>query len=326
MSVLITGGGGFIGFEIAKALKKGGNDVVILDNNPNLKNWIEAEKLDITRAYSNVLNINIIPELIEMGKTLDVIIHCAAQTAVTRSLDDPRNDFKNNAMGTFEVCEYARKNDLQIIYTSTNKVYGENVNKVSRIEKDTRYEFGGGFTIDETFPIDLTSHSPYGCSKLAGDIYVQDYNYTYGLITDVFRMSCIYGATQNGTEDQGWVNHIAKRIAYDDTVKIFGNGKQVRDILYVDDLVKLFKLAIENYSSGVFNVGGGRENTISVIELINLLNPNHKKIEYYDWREADQKVYISNTAKVKKVFGWSPEISPEVGIKRMYDKIIEEKF
>lgn len=321
MNVLITGGAGFIGFELAKSLHKAGNTVSILDINPDKYKWGIAKKLGMTRIKTNVSVLNFLAELQELGKDLDAVIHCAAQTAVTKSMIDPTKDFFYNAFGTFEVCEFARKNDLEIIYTSTNKVYGNNVNKVSLVERKTRYEFNGNFCIDETFPIDLTGHSPYGTSKLAGDLYVQDYHWTYGLKTNVFRMSCIYGASQRGTEDQGWVYHITNQIIKKEPITIFGNGKQVRDILDIRDLIRLFHLVLVSDKSTVINVGGGLDNTISLLELINIVSsqfwnlPVYPYLSYDDWRPSDQYVYISNYMKAYKLFGWEPEIDVETGIR-----------
>ena len=311
MHVLITGGGGFVGFEAASKLKELGHNVSVLDNNPNEYRWAAAKRMKIDRLFKNVLDIS----MIKFKEPVEAIIHCAAQTAATTGYKDPREDFVTNARGTFEVCEFARKNDAQIIFTSSNKVYGENVNKLEI------YNCGFGATINEHFPIDMTGHTPYGCSKLAADIYVQDYHYSYGLKTNVYRMSCIYGESQTGTEDQGWVYHIINQIVNDREVKIFGDGWQVRDILHVDDLVELMKLTLKKDVSDVFNVGGGKERTISVLELIRFVNPEYKNITFHPWRPADQKVYISNINKARETFGWEPKISKEEGLTRVINKL-----
>ena len=319
MTILITGGLGFIGHELAESFEN--EKIIIIDNRRDdigefrelcLRNGLKRK---LTVLHKDILYFNLSPHRTEKLKDVDAIIHCAAQTAVTKSLENPTNDFRTNAEGTFLICELARKLDSQLIYTSTNKVYGENVNKIAIKEDPTRYEFVGGYQIDETFPIDLTGHTPYGVSKLAGDLYVQDYARTYGLKTVVFRMSCVTGSSQTGTEDQGWVSHIVKNAVRGEPINIFGNGKQVRDILYVDDLVDLFHLALSKNISGVFNIGGGRNNTISVLELLKML-PETTLI-FKDWRPMDQKVYVSNINKAINVYGWSPKISLVDGIKRL---------
>ena len=317
MNILVTGGGGFIGFEAASKLKELGHNVAILDKNPNEFRWAAARRKFI-RIHADVLDINILD--FDDFKT-EAIIHCAAQTAATTGYKDPLGDFVTNARGTLEVCEFARKNDAQIIFTSSNKVYGDNVNKLALCLFPTRHDFAKVSAIDETFPIDMTAHSPYGCSKLAADIYVQDYHHTYGLKTNVYRMSCIYGESQTGTEDQGWVYHIINQMINNKEVKIFGNGCQVRDILYVNDLIELMKLTLVKDISGVFNVGGGRERTISVIELMRFVNPEYTNYSFHPWRPADQKVYISNIQKARNVFGWEPQISFEEGLIRVINKL-----
>ncbi len=324
MKILITGGAGFIGFNVAQKLKSKGHDVIILDNKKdgkNALNWSLAEECGIKTIHGS---INHLPLL---GGDVDAIVHCAAQTAVTKSLEDPCHDFITNAEGTFNVCEFARKHDAKIIYTSTNKVYGGNVNKISLKERETRYQYGSKkYCIDELFPIDHTAHSPYGSSKLAADLYVQEYHHTYGLDTVVFRMSCIYGSDQTGSEDQGWIAHMVHQWVHGGRINIFGNGKQVRDVLHIDDLIPLFLRVIERDVSGVFNIGGGLKNTISVLELINMLDEwephNRDMIFWYPWRLADQKVYISNASKAQKILGFRPTISPQKGIRGLFNKEI----
>jgi len=327
MNLLITGGAGFIGSHLAFEAKEAGHYVVILDNKTDGKNelnWLMLDNEGIPRLRADVLDLNKDSALINMGKDFDAIVHCAAQTAVTKSLEDPRHDFLTNAQGTFEVCEYARKNDLRILYTSTNKVYGENVNKVSMKEMNSRYILGhGNYAIDELFPIDYTGHTPYGCSKLAGDLYVQDYRHIYGLENIVFRLSCIYGAHQGGTVDQGWVSHLVRQWTHNKAIEVFGNGKQVRDILYIDDLTDLMLKALDIPKGGLYNIGGGFESNISILELFNFLRKNVDYMTYDNliihrpWRLADQKAYISNTTRARRKYNFRPKILPEEGIKRL---------
>jgi len=321
MNILITGGGGFIGNEAALELKADGHEVSILDNNPNEFRWFLAEEAGIIRIRANVADINS-ESAFNKHEKYDAIIHCAAQTAATTGYVNPREDFISNALGTFEVCEFARKNDAEIIFTSSNKVYGENPN-VSLNESTTRYDYLTSMEgINEDFSIDHTAHSPYGCSKLAGDMYVQDYHHSYGLKTNVYRMSCIYGASQTGTEDQGWIYHIVNQILNNREVRIFGDGKQVRDILYVDDLVNLMKCTLMGGNrSGVYNVGGGRYNTISLLELIERIKSGYENYSFHPWRTADQRVYISDIEKVTEEYNWKPEISVIDGLNRLSTKL-----
>ena len=250
------------------------------------------------------------------------------QVAVTTSIANPRIDFEINMLGTFNILEVARLEDADLIFASTNKVYGENVNKIPVIEKETRYEYADpNFRegIPETFPIDLTGHSPYGCSKLAADIYVQDYAHTYGLKTGVFRMSCIYGERQFGVEDQGWVSWFAIATLTSKPITIYGDGKQVRDVLYVEDLVNVFdKFLNSNLKHEVFNIGGVPKNTLSLLELLEMLkrmSGMNPKISFAEWRPADQKVYISNINRAKILLNWEPKTTPEDGIKRLVNLI-----
>jgi CDP-paratose 2-epimerase len=291
-----------------------------MDNNPDTEKWLEAQTLGMNRIKDTIHNLNVKNEYKNFD--IDVIIHTAAQTAMTKSMVSPKVDFYLNALGTLEVCEFAREHDAQLLFTSSNKVYGTNVNKIAVKELPTRWEFiGKNVSIEEIFPVDNAGHGPYGCSKLAADMYVQDYHYTYGLDTTVFRMSCIYGARQRGTEDQGWIYHIAKQFHNNNPINIYGDGKQVRDILYVDDLVDAMISALDKKASGVFNIGGGVENTISILELLDkLLIPNEWKyisIGYHDWRPADQKVYISNINKAINILKWKPKISVDEGLKKL---------
>jgi CDP-paratose 2-epimerase len=247
---------------------------------------------------------------------------------VTTSIANPRIDFEINALGTFNVLEAARLEDASLIFTSTNKVYGENVNKIPVIDKETRHEYADPKFregIPETFPIDLNGHSPYGCSKLAADIYVQDYAHTYGLKTGVFRMSCIYGERQFGVEDQGWVSWLTIATLAGKPITIYGDGKQVRDVLYVSDLIEAFdKFLNSKLRHEVFNIDGGPKNTLSLLEVLEMLkrmSGANPKVSFAEWRPADQKVYISNINRAKTSLSWEPKTSPEDGVKRLVNWI-----
>jgi CDP-paratose 2-epimerase len=241
--------------------------------------------------------------------------------AVTTSLNDPRTDFEANALGTFNVLEAARLNDSTLIFCSTNKVYGENVNRILVKEGPLRYEYDDPHYangIPESFSIDHTGHSPYGSSKLSADIYVQDYAHTYGLRTGVFRMSCIYGERQFGVEDQGWLAWFVIASIMGRPITIYGDGKQVRDVLYVKDLVAAFDRFLRSGTKhGVFNMGGGPENTLSLLELLDLIKKTtgrYPELRYDNWRPSDQKVYISDITKARETLGWKPTTSPLDGV------------
>lgn len=260
------------------------------------------------------------------ARDADLLVHLAAQTAVTTSIANPRLDFEMNVLGTFNVLEAARlsHHDPVILYSSTNKVYGDNVNRIPIVERETRYEFKEGFgAVAEDTPTDLCAHSPYGSSKLAGDIYMQDYAKVYGLKTGIMRMSCIYGTRQFGVEDQGWIAWFSIATILGKKITIFGDGKQVRDALYVEDLISAFDcfaISAGRNAGEVFNIGGGSENTLSVLELLDMLKQLTgitPKVRHSEWRPADQKVYISNIGKARNRLGWTPKIGVREGVRRM---------
>ena len=345
MKVLVTGGSGFVGSNVAEYYAKKANDVIVFDNlsrSDLLKKGSENRNYNqnYLKQYSNILFINgditNFEQIEEACKEVDVVFHTAAQTAVTASIPDPKTDFKINALGTFNVLEAARKsgNDISIIYCSTNKVYGNNVNTIKVKKSETRYTFEEKFEdgIPETFPIDLCEHTPYGCSKLTGDLYAQDYAQTYGLKTGIFRMSCIYGSRQFGVEDQGWVAWFVIATILGMPLTIFGDGKQVRDVLYISDLIHAFDNFLERkdkLSGEVFNLGGGKEHSLSLIELVSLLQKltgKKSKLYYDEWRSSDQKVYVSNIGKAKEKLGWIPIIRPEKGVKMLVNWVQSNRF
>ena len=337
MKILITGGAGFIGSHVAEHYAEKGEKVVVFDNlsraellgydtSEMMYNWNYLKRYEqIELMKGDIRDANMVKNA---AKDADVIIHTAAQTAVTTSIADPRTDFEVNALGTFNVLEAARsgKNNPCVIFCSTNKVYGDNVNKISVREKEKRYEFADDKYkkgIHENFPSDLCEHTPYGSSKFAGDIYVQDYAKRNEIDAAVFRMSCIYGTRQFGVEDQGWVAWFTIATLFDKPITIYGDGKQVRDILYVSDLVKAFDTFIQRRDKlrhAVYNMGGGIENTISLLELLELLEVitgRRAKVAFDDWRSSDQKVYISDISKVQKELTWAPMIGATSGVKEL---------
>lgn len=338
MDILVTGGAGFIGSHASEFYAKEGHDVTVIDNlsraeifkmdkRVSLYNWnyLQGKYKNINLVKGDIRDFELLKKL---AKNADVIIHTAAQTAVTTSLTDPRMDFEINALGTFNVLEAAREsgNKPAVIYCSTNKVFGNNVNKVSLKEGKTKYEFSDPKFrngIPETFSTDLCEHTPYGCSKYLADVYIQDYAERGLIDAAVFRMSCIYGTRQFGVEDQGWVIWFAIATMLGKPLTIYGDGKQVRDMLYVEDLIRAYDSFIKKGDKlhfGVFNMGGGVKNTLSLIELLDILEKEtgkRSKISFSDWRPSDQKVYISDISKAKAVLGWEPKIDPETGVKRL---------
>jgi len=340
MRVLITGGAGFVGSHVAEYFANKGHDVVCYDNLSRAE-LLKKDFIDITYNWNylkNVKNVKLVKgdirdlnKLKEAAKDADVIIHTAAQTAVTASIVDPKTDFNVNALGTFNVLEAARLSDVEkVVYCSTNKVYGDNVNTVDVIEKEKRYVFEDKFKngIPETFSTDICEHTPYGCSKFAGDIYCQDFGHLYELNTGVFRMSCIYGTRQFGVEDQGWVAWFAIATLLGKPITIYGDGKQVRDVLYIKDLVKAYEAFLSTNTSGVFNIGGGAGNTMSLLELLDILaeiTGKRSTINFTDWRPSDQKVYISDIDKATKEINWVPEISPYEGVRSLVNWIMMNK-
>ena len=324
--ILITGGAGFMGSNAALFFQKKGWKIFILDDfsRKGSKNNLDNLKKKITIQWYKVeiSNYKKLSNIISKIKP-NLILHCAGQVAVTKSVTNPRRDFNSNTLGTFNVLESIRNfsKDSKLIFTSTNKVYGNIEKKISSNEK--RYFFRSSEkNINENYPLDF--YSPYGCSKGAADQYVRDYSRIYKLDTTVLRLSCIYGGMQYGIEDHGWITWLTMLAILEKEIKIFGDGKQVRDALYIDDLVRLFyKLSMKkNVKSEIYNVGGSSKNSLSLLELINSLEKKLKKkvnFRKYNWRPGDQKIYISNISKVSKELNWKPEIKISQGL----DRVIE---
>jgi CDP-paratose 2-epimerase len=337
MKLLVTGGAGFIGSHIAEYYAKSGDEVRVIDNLSRQKllkkevsnasyNWNYLTQFDNIEFFNG--DIRDARLLRQLTDDVEVIIHTAGQTAVTSSMADPRTDFEINALGTLNLLESARLGNKKpcVIFCSTNKVYGDNVNSIPVSESDLRYSFKDRkyrSGIPETFSIDQCEHTPYGCSKLAADLYIQDYAIRKEIKAGIFRMSCIYGPRQFGVEDQGWVAWfcIATMMGY--PINIFGDGKQVRDVLFISDLINAFNSFIkkkEKIEWGVYNLGGGPDFTLSLIELVDLLTEltdKKSQIIFDKWRPSDQKVYISDISKAKKELGWEPIISPKAGIQNI---------
>lgn len=334
---LITGGAGFIGTNLASRLLNEGKNVMIYDNlfregvEQNLE-WLQdtyGDKLIIQIADINEKRI-----LQECVKNATEVYHFSSQVAVTTSLTNPVLDFDVNLKGTFHLLEAIRNSEHQppLLFTSTNKVYGD-LEDVQMHSNDSRYYPSDKHIkkngISEERALDF--HSPYGCSKGAADQYILDYSRSYGLKTAVFRMSCIYGPHQFGTEDQGWVAHFLISALENKPIVIYGNGKQVRDILFVEDLIDAFVLArenIEQLSGEVYNIGGGPENTVSLLEILDFIKQKVGKemeISFETWRTGDQQYYVSNISKFKKATGWSPKFSVEKGVEALVEWLCETR-
>lgn len=333
-NILITGGAGFIGTNATIYYLKKGYKVIVYDNlsrvgaKENL-NWLRKQDGDFVFIKGDVRNDKKLLETFKRYK-LDLVLHLAAQVTMVTSLEDPREDFEINALGTFNVLETMRKTKSKAaaIYSSTNKVMGELL-YLPIVEKEKRYVYKKIKGVNESFPLDF--HGPYGCSKGCGDQYVIDYSRIFGLKTVVFRQSGIYGPHQFGIEEQGWLAWFCNALLFEKPVTIFGDGKQVRDVLYVDDLLRAYDLAFKNIKKTrgkAYNIGGGPHFSLSIWELFEILEKlTGKKFNYKfgPWRPGDQKVYISDISKAKKDFGWQPKNSPKEGIKRLYDWICQNK-
>ncbi len=326
MQILITGGAGFIGSNLAARGIRSGHAVTVLDNlsrpgaSSNLA-WLRS----LGAFQFHQADVRDFPILLSLlrAQQFDAVLHQAAQVAVTRSVLDPRSDFEDNALGTLNVLEAIRVTNQRpvFIFASTNKVYGL-LSDQKVTEKNGRYAFSAASQgVAETAPLDF--HSPYGCSKGAADQYVLDYRRIYGLRTLVFRQSCIYGPRQIGVEDQGWVAWFTICALLGRAITIFGDGKQVRDILYIDDLVDLYFRAVEvepQLKGAVFNVGGGPGLAVSLLEVLSLLEQQLGRpieLRFSDWRPGDQRVYVSDTTAVCEAFHWAPRVSVKEGISNL---------
>jgi CDP-paratose 2-epimerase len=328
--VLITGGCGFIGTNVAHRILSSGHSVLLYDNlsrpgvEKNLK-WLRQTHGDLMRIEAaDVQDSHALRKAVERSSR---IFHFAAQVAVTTSLVNAGHDFDVNARGTLNLLEAIRMMDdpPPLMFTSTNKVYGGLPDLAMR-RAGQRYEPVDDHTrehgVGEARPLDF--HRPYGCSKGTADQYVIDYARTFGLPTTLFRMSCIYGPHQFGTEDQGWVAHFLIRALRGEPITIYGDGCQVRDVLFIDDLVDAFLLAgaaMPGIAGQPFNVGGGPQNVISLIDLLDLIEEiegHRPQVRYGAWRPGDQRYYVSDTRKLTNATGWKPQVSVAEGVRRLH--------
>ena len=327
--VLVVGGAGFIGSNLAHRLLSSGARVRVLDN-------LSRPGVDRNLAWLAATHGGLLEPLVgdvrDPGATAravkgaSAVFHCAAQVAVTTSLVDPVLDFEVNARGTLNLLEAIRRGEPPpfVLFTSTNKVYGA-LDDVALVDVGGRYVpvdpvVRGGISEARG----LAFHSPYGCSKGAAEQYVLDWAHTYGVPATVFRMSCIYGPRQLGTEDQGWVAHFLIQAMQGRPLTIYGDGKQVRDVLFVDDLVDAFLLARERpreVAGRAFNMGGGPGNTLSLLELLDVveeLGGARPRVSFADWRIADQRWYVSDPRAFGALTGWEPRTGVREGVGRLH--------
>ena len=327
--VVVTGGAGFLGSNIVDRLAAEGENVLVFDSlaRPRVEEnlaWLRERHPE--RVQAVLADIRDAARLSEAVRGAKAVIHLAAQVAVTTSVADPVEDFEVNARGTLNLLEAVRAGapEAPVLFASTNKVYGKLLAVDEMARDGERYaprdpRLAGG--LDETTP--LSFYSPYGCSKGVADQYVLDYSRIYGLRSAVFRMSCLYGPRQFGTEDQGWVAHFLISALTRRPITIYGDGFQVRDVLYVDDAVQAYRLGIERIDTlagRAFNLGGGPENTLSLRELLSLverITGRAPEVGFDQWRPGDQPWYVSDTSALRAACGWHAEIGVEAGLRRL---------
>jgi CDP-paratose 2-epimerase len=333
---LVTGGAGFIGSNYVHRLVERGEKVTIYDNLSRAGAKMNLAWLEQTfgkDAFELVIgDVTDAPLLTSTARNADVIVHLAGQVAVTTSVTDPRQDFESNALGTFNALEAARLSGHRplFIYASTNKVYG-GMEDVRITEDATRWRYADlALGCPETQPLDF--HSPYGCSKGTGDQYVRDYARIYGLSTVVMRQSCIYGPRQFGMEDQGWLAWMVIAAVTGRQITIYGDGKQVRDVLHVDDLLNAYDAAIAKMDIArgqIYNLGGGTSNVLAVWSefgpLLEKLLGRKIPVARADWRPGDQRVFYADFSKAKRELGWEPKIDLEAGIEKLFNWVQDNR-
>lgn len=335
MRWLVTGGAGFIGSNVAARLARDGHETVVYDNlsrtgTDRNATWLATQRgVEVHRG--DVRDYGALETVARRRGPFDVVLHLAAQVAVTTSVSDPRTDFEINALGTFNICEAVRHAapGAILLNASTNKVYG-GMEDVGVIERDGRYAYGDlSYGVSEERPLDF--HSPYGCSKGAGDQYVRDYARIYGLRTVNFRQSCIYGYRQFGVEDQGWVAWFTIAAVLGRPITVYGDGKQVRDVLFIDDLIDCYLAAVRHadaVAGQTFNVGGGPDHVLSLRDLLADLESlvgRPLAVRSGDWRPGDQKVFVCDVRKAVKELGWAPRVTPTEGVARLLDWVQAER-
>ena len=334
--ILITGGAGFIGCNIAARLASEGHEVRVYDalSRPGVeRNLAWLKQRHASKIATIVGDVRDEDELVRAAADVKAVFHMAAQVAVTTSLADPREDFEINVKGTINVLDAVRvrRDRVPVIFASTNKVYGDFADLEFASNGD-RYEPQGPLRetgIDESRPLDF--HTPYGCSKGAADQYVLDYCRSFDIPSVVFRMSCIYGQRQMGTEDQGWVAHFLIRAIEGRPITLYGDGRQVRDILDVSNAVDAYVSAlsrIERVRGSVFNLGGGAANAISLLQLTNEIRHivgRDIDIRFEDWRPGDQRWFVANSAAASAALGLGAPTEWRTGVARLADWLAGER-
>ncbi|MBN2483566.1 MAG: GDP-mannose 4,6-dehydratase [Candidatus Omnitrophica bacterium] len=339
--VLVTGGAGLVGSHVAEYYAKKGCRVTVLDNLMRSKlfgynrksveyNWNYLKKYrNIIRVKGDVRDPRDVNR--SLGSGVDIVIHAAGQPGVPSSLKNMKEDLSINAWGTLNVleCVQKRSSHAVFIYCSTNKVYGQNVDRFAVRELKTRYVWTRAKGVSETMALDECGHTPYGVSKCTGDFYTQEFADLYRMRTAVFRMSCIYGPRQFGFEDQGWVAWFMIAALKRRTITVYGDGKQVRDLLFVEDLITAYDRFVKSKKAhAVYNIGGGPHNTLSLQEFLGLLEKEFQykiKVRFKSWRPSDQKVYISDITRIKKDLNWHPDTSVPEGLKRLLEWVKQER-
>lgn len=337
MNVLVTGGCGFIGSHVCEYYAKEGANVISYDNMTKyeldrtgyaakaarLYNWNFLKKIGVKPIKGDILNSK---ELIKSAKNCDYIVHTAAQPAMTISIEDLNLDFSTNVQGTLNVLQTARKYDIPVVHCSTIHVYGNKINH-DLVEKETRYEKEPPL-IDEKHPLLEGTITPLHASKRSAEIYVQTFIDTYGLKAAAFRLTGLYGTRQFGGEDHGWVANFVIRTILDKEITIYGTGKQVRDILYATDVANAFDAFYKSNKPGIYNIGGGFERSISLIECIKLIEEITEikpTLKFSNNRLGDLQYFISDISKAQEQLGWSPNVYPKEGVKNLVEWVKENK-
>lgn len=337
MKVFVTGGCGFIGSHVCEFYIKKGTDVVSYDNmtkhelartgyatdEARAYNWDLLESIGVQMVKGDIRDFE---QLLDATTGCDYIVHTAAQPAMTISMDDPRLDFSTNVLGTFNVLETARELKIPIAYCCTIHVYGNTIND-ELTEEGNRYVLDPP-EIDETHPIVEGTLTPLHASKRSAELYVQAFIATYGIEAASFRLTGLYGPRQFGGEDHGWVANFAIRSVLGWPIRIFGSGKQVRDILFATDVAEAFHAFYESRKPGIYNIGGGTRNSISLLECIDLLRDimgKRPEVNFEPDRLGDLRYFVTDYQKAKRDLGWAPKVSPKAGVSRLMEWITENR-
>jgi CDP-paratose 2-epimerase len=338
VKVLVTGGCGLIGYHASKYFHEQGHEVVVMDNMERsslLGHKVSPEREMFNAKLLTKMGVQVwtydvsLNNSFNMFEEMDYIVHLAGQCGVPTSIENPRRDMEVNLIGTFNVLELARRTGAAVAFASTNKVYP--IHDGFRLNDETnKWEFDSLQYRHYGFPVvnDLVgSRTPYGWSKYSADLLCQEYAHTYGVKTGVFRMSCIYGPNQFGFEEQGWATWFVIAAQKRKEITIYGDGKQTRDMLYVEDCVKAYDAFFKSpLTHGVFNLGGGPDNVLSLNECIEHLGIYSKSfIGHAPWRPSDQRSYVSDIRPLNLGLGWKPEVSPFEGLGRVQDWVEENE-